>query len=383
MVRKRTYALMAIAAIALVGSGFVARFRASPTPEQTTVAAFYPVDASTLLTASGYTVASRRASLSSKVTGRLAWLGVAEGSRVRRGELVARLEDREYRAGIDQAIASVELARHRSDQAIAARAEAASSHQRAAELRRAGFIADSALDTALARTRVADASVAAAEAEVRVASAMLDQARIALDQTRIVAPFSGVVVALNANPGDVVTPFSASLETKGAVVTIVDPASLEVRVDVGEAYLGQVRVGQPCLIRFDALPGRRFLGAVARIVPQVDRAKGTIQVQAAFDAHATPGMLPDMSARVDLLDRTPTPADLTAVAVVDRGAIVTVDGETSAVRVSAGRQQRATVRTGREFGSKIEVVAGLAAGDVVLLHPSAAARGGGTSRAAP
>jgi HlyD family secretion protein len=383
MVRKRTYALMAFAAIALVASGFVSRFRASPTPEQTTVAAYYPVDASTVLTASGYTVATRRASLSSKVTGRLAWLGVAEGSRVRTGELIARLEDREYRAGIEQAIASIELARHRSEQAIATRAEAASSHQRAVELRRAGFIADSALDTALARTRVADASVAAAAAEVRVARALLDQARIALDQTRIVAPFDGVVVALNANPGDVVTPLSASLETKGAVVTIVDPASLEVRVDVGEAYIEQVRIGQPCVIRFDALPGRRLVGAVARIVPQVDRAKGTIQVQAAFDHGAAPGLLPDMSARVDLLDRVPAPADLATVAVVDKRAIVTVAGEASAVRVSAGGHQRAAVRTGREFGSRIEVVAGLSAGDVVLLHPPTTALDSGASRSAP
>jgi RND family efflux transporter MFP subunit len=302
---------------------------------------------------------------------------------VRTGELVARLEDREYRAGIDQAIASAELARHRLDQAAAARAEAAASHKRTAELRQAGFIADSALDTALARTRVADASVAAAEAEVRIAGAMLEQARIALDQTRIVAPFDGVVVSLSANPGDVVTPFSASLETKGAVMTIVDPGSLEVRVDVGEAYMEQIRVGQPCVIRFDALPGRRLLGSVARIVPLVDRAKGTIQIQASFDARATPGLLPDMSARVDLLDRVPALADLAAVPVVDKGAIITVDGETSAIRVSAGRQQATPVRLGRELGSRVEVIAGLAAGDVVVLHRSADSVGGARARPSP
>jgi RND family efflux transporter MFP subunit len=367
------YAFVALLAVAFIGAGAYSSFRPATRVDKTTVVAHYPADDLVQLSGSGYAVPYRKASLSSKITGRLVWLGVREGTAVRRDQLLARLDDAEYRAGVDQADANLDLLQSRLAQAQAAATEAELSHQRAVELRQSGFIAESALDTARAKARMAGAAVAASEAEIRVARALLHNTRIALEQTRILAPFDGVVIAVNANVGDIVTPFSASLETKGAVLTVADPSSLEIRLEVAESQLARLAIGQPCLVRLDAQPDLRRTGSVTRVVPVVDRAKGTVPVLVRVDAVAGLQLLPDMSAKVDLLQRAPTVGELQPVTAVDETALTAGTGSGRQVlRIVDGRARVTPVETGKRYGRLIEIVTGLVPGDQVVLRPSAA-----------
>jgi len=350
--------------------GVYQRFSAIPTVEKTMVSSHYPVDNLLLSSATGYAVPSRKASLSSKVTGRLAWLGVREGSRVRKGELVARLDGEEYQAAVEQAAANLNLMQSRLAQAEATLDENIVALRRTEELHRSGFLSESALDSANTRARISEAGVKAAQAEIRVAKATLRNAQVMLENTKIPAPFDGVIVALNASVGDIVTPLSASLEAKGAVLTIADPQSIEIRVEIGESQLARVRTGQPCLIRIDAFPNIRLPSSVSRIVPLVDRAKGTVQLLAGFDASKLPDILPDMSAKVDFLEHDPSPEDLVPVTVVDQEALAATASPSAVYRIVNSRIHLTPVRTGRHFGRLVEILDGLHSGDTVVMRPS-------------
>jgi RND family efflux transporter MFP subunit len=345
------------------------RFSAIPTVEKTMVSSHYPVDNLLLSSASGYAVPSRKASLSSKVTGRLAWLGVREGSRVLKGELVARLDGDEYQAALEQAVANLDLLQSRLAQAEATMDENVVALRRTKELHRSGFLSNSALDSANTRASISEAGVKVAQAEIRVAKAALRNAHVMMENTKILAPFDGVIIALNANVGDIVTPFSASLEAKGAVLTIADPQSLEIRVEIGESQLARVHTGQPCLIRIDAFPNIRLPSSVSRIVPLVDRAKGTVQLLAGFDAAKLPDILPDMSAKVDFLERAPSPEDLVPVTVVDQEALAATASSSAVYRIVNSQLHLTPVKTGRHFGRLVEILDGLRPGDVVVMRP--------------
>ncbi len=371
MLSQRRLALITLGGLALAGVLLLPRLRAAPEVDTTTVVRHLPANDLLQLSASGYAVPFRKASLSAKITGRLAWIGVREGSAVAAGDLVARLDDAEYRAAVDQATATIELLQSRLQQAVASAEEASLQLRRARELFASHFVSASAVDTAEAKTRIAQAVVAAAEAEIRVATATLRNSRIALEQTRIVAPFDGIVVAQNANVGDIVTPFSASLEAKGAVLTVADPRSLEIRLDIAESQHGRLRPGQPCLIRLDTAPDVRLTGSLAHIVPAVDRARGTFPVLVRFDAAPAAGLLPDMSAKVDFLERAPTAAELQPVVVVDADALVDDGGRTFAYRVAGDRVRRVPLERGRAFGHRVAVDGDLQPGDVLARSPPA------------
>jgi RND family efflux transporter MFP subunit len=367
-VRRRTWP-WAVGVLALVAAGAagLTAFGGAHTVETAAVTTAYPSQAVTLLNATGYVVAQRKAAVASKATGRLEWLGVMEGSRVRKDEVIARLENRDVAAQREQAAANVKVAAANLEQARAELREAEANLRRSRDLAAKSYISGSALDSAVARFDKARAVVQSNDASLGVAQANLKVADVALDQTLIRAPFDGVVLTKSANVGDNITPFSQAADTKGAVVTIADMDTLEVEADVAESSLGKIRVGQPCEIQLDAVPDHRFPGVVQRIVPTVDRAKATVLVKIRF-LERDGRVLPDMSAKVAFLERAVDAADRRPVTVVPKQALVERNGAKAVFVVKDGRAVLTRVEGGRAIGDLVQVT-GVAAGDRVIVRP--------------
>ena len=342
----------------------VMRMAGETSIDTVTVTTAYPYQAATQLNAAGYVVAQRKASVASKATGRLEWLGVAEGSRVKAGDLIARLENRDVQAQVDQAKANVGAT-------IAELKDAERALVRARDLARQKFIAGAALDSAQARFDKARAGVAVAQANQRAA-------QVGVDQTLIRAPFDGVVLTKTANVGDVITPFSSASESKGAVVTMADMETLEVEADVSEANLGKIRIGQPCEIQLDAFAERRLRGVVSRTVPTVDRAKATVMVKVRF-VERDPAILPEMSAKVAFLDREIPDDERQALTAVHQDAIVQRDGRPVLFVVADGRVRLVPVQVGRKINDLVVLSGaelGFKAGDKAVAHPPDSLRDG-------
>jgi len=376
--RKRRYLLIALALLLLVGLGFLYR-KGMLTPalevQVATVQNIYPSQTFTLLNASGYVVAQRKAAVASKVTGRLVFLAVEEGSRVTKGELIARLESEDTKAARDQAQANVVAASHNLDQAKAELKDASLNYTRRKELAAGGYIAQSDFDAAEARYRKAEAAVAAQEATLRASTAGLREAEVMLEYTNIRAPFDAVVLTKNADIGDIVTPIGAAAEAKAAVVTIADMDSLQVEVDVSESNIQQVKVGQPCEIRLDSLPETRFPGKVHMIVPTADRTKASVLVKVAF-AEKDPRVLPQMSAKVAFLSRPVAEDERKPLRAVPAATIVSADGQSAVFAVRSDRVEKVPVRLGRQLGDMTEILDGLQVGDRVVTAPLNKVRGG-------
>jgi HlyD family secretion protein len=358
-----TIALIVLAAVAL----FIGRRNAPQAVEIATVAAAYPSASVAALNATGRVVAARRASVSSKGTGRLEWLGVQEGQRVTEGDIIARLENRDVAAEREQAAAQVQVARANLAQGQAELEDAAAAYKRAQDLAQQKFIAGSALDTAEARYNKSRAAIDTLKAQITVAQANHRATDVAFDQTLIRAPFTGMVLTKSANVGDIVTPFSAASGTTGAVVTMADMETLEVEADVSEASIAKITVGQPAEIQLDAFPDLRLLGEVSRIVPTVDRAKATLLVKVKF-VERDPRVLPDMSAKIAFLSRPLKPDERTPVAALRPDAIVKRDGRDMVFVVGKDDQVKlAPVASGAKVGDLVRV--DLAPGTRVVIAP--------------
>jgi RND family efflux transporter MFP subunit len=336
--------------------------------EVATVSLLYPSQTFTLLNASGYVVAQRKASVSSKATGRLEWLGVEEGSTVKKNDVLARLEDRDVAASRDQAAANVENTRAALQQAKVERDDAALNLKRSKDLVAKGYISQMDHDTAEARYNRAQAAVSGAEAAITSAQAALKAADVAVEYTRIRAPFDAVVLTKDADVGDIVTPFGAAVNAKAAVVTIADMSSLQVEADVSESNLARVKPGQPCEIQLDALPDKRFRGTVHMIVPTADRAKASVMVKVRF-LDKDPRILPEMSAKVAFLEHAVTGNEENPKVVLNPGAVVSRNGGRAVFVVTQGRARETAVRTGEKIGDMLEVLDGVKAGDKVVLNP--------------
>jgi RND family efflux transporter MFP subunit len=368
--RKRSGRWWLFALAALVAIAAVVAWRLSPARvavETASVTLAWPSQQITLLNATGYVAPQRKASISSKATGRLEWLGVLEGSRVKRGELIARLENRDVSAALGQARANVEVARANLVQAEAELVDARNARDRSNKLLAQKYIAQSANDAAMARYDKAAANVAAMKASIGAAEASARSAQVALDQTLIRAPFDGVILTKNANVGDNITPFSSAADTKGAVVTMADMDTLEVEADVSESSLAKISVGQPVEVQLDAFPALRLAGVVARMVPTVDRSKATLMVKVRF-VDRDPRVLPDMSARVAFLSRPLRPGEQQPVVAIPSAALARRDGRQLAFVVVDGKLREVPVAAGRRLGELV-AVSGLEPGQQVVLGP--------------
>jgi RND family efflux transporter MFP subunit len=338
-------------------------------PVQTAVVqTMYPSQTFTLLNASGYVVADRKSAVASKVTGRLVFLGVEEGSRVKEGQIIARLESRDSAAARDRAAQNVTVARYNQEQAQAELANATLDYERKKNLVERGTISRSAFDTAEARYRSARASVEALTAALRASQAALEEAGVLLDYANIRAPFDAVVLTKNADIGDIVTPLAATADAKAAVVTIADMNSLLAEVDVSESNIAQVKVGQPCEIRLDAFADTRFPARVHMILPTADRSKASITVKVAF-LERDPRVLPEMSAKVAFLIREPATDEKAPFRAAPAAAVTLRNGKQIVFLIESDHVREVAVEIGRRFGEMVELRDGPAAGSRIATAP--------------
>ncbi|MBJ6800409.1 efflux RND transporter periplasmic adaptor subunit [Geomonas propionica] len=366
--KRRTLVITVLVLLALVLGLWTLASRRSVEVEVATVSLVYPSQTFSLLNASGYVVAQRKAAVASKATGRLEWLGVEEGSVVRAGQLLARLENRDVAAQKGQAAAALSAARDTLEQAKVERTDAARALSRAKELIGQGIIAQADFDTAQARYQRAVAAAAAAQANINGAQSALGGAEASLDYTLIRAPFDGVVLTKNADVGDIVSPLAAAANAKAAVVTMADMGSLQVEADVSEANLAKVKVGQPCEILLDALPDVRFRGALYTIVPTADRSKGSVMVKVRF-LDQDKRILPEMSAKVAFLERELKKGEATPRVALPPSAVVHRDGKNYVFKVVQDRASLTPVVLGAKLGDMVEVGSGVKAGDRIATKP--------------
>lgn len=365
--RWRKWLIITLVGIAILAAAMTSARHRPIEVETVAVGSAYPYQAVTLLNATGYVVAQRKAAVSSKATGRLEWLGVQEGSVVKENDIIARLENRDVKASADQARAQVAVARANIGQAEAELRDADRALQRSRDLLTQKFISQSALDTAEARYNKARAALGSAKAQEVAEQAAARAAQVAVEQTLIRAPFDGVVLTKSANVGDVVTPFSSALDAKGAVVSMADMATLEVEADVSESNLSKITPGQPCEIQLDALPDLRFRGEVSRLVPTVDRAKASVLTKVRF-VDRDPRILPEMSAKVAFLERAVAEDQRKPLTAVNPDAVVEREGKRLVFVVEEGKARERVVTTGDKLGENL-VVSGVKPGERVVLKP--------------
>lgn len=375
---RRRWRVLFIVSLLIVIAAAVAwtRFAAPVTVEMVTVATVYPSQNYTLLNATGYVVPQRKAALSSKGTGRLEWLGVLEGSRVKADEVIARLESRDVRATLEQAAAQVQVAQANLQQGFAELRDAEANFKRSTDLLSKKFISNAQHDSDTARLGKARAAIASQRAAVTSAEANRRVAEVAVEQTLIRAPFDAIVLTKNANVGDNITPFSAAADSKGAVVTVADMDTLEVEADVAESSIGKITVDQACEVQLDALPEMRLAAVVSRIVPTVDRSKATVLVKVRF-VDRDPRVLPEMSAKVAFLARQVKESEKQPVTAVHPGALVGGAGKKIVFVIKDDRVRAVEVSAGRTIGDLVEVQ-GVKAGERLVLNPGEKLKDGAT-----
>jgi len=368
---NKRYGLLIFLLLMIIGAGVLYKKGIlTPAVEVQTaiVQNIYPSQTFTLLNASGYVVAQRKAALASKITSRLVFLAVEEGARVKAGDVIARLENDDSTAARDRAKANVEAARSALDQAKADLDNASVSYNRNNALLAQRTVTQAEYDNALAKYKIAKAVVNTQQAAIRASEAALREAEVLLGYSEIKAPFDGVVLTKNADVGDIVTPLGAAANAKASVVTIADMDSLQVEADVSESNIGQVKIGQPCELRLDALPDVRLSGKVHTIVPTADRSKASVMVKIAF-IDKNPKILPEMDAKVAFLSREVLPEETKFVKTLLSSAIITQNKERSVFVVKDNIAAKRAIRIGRQLGTMSEVLDGIDAGERIVISP--------------
>jgi RND family efflux transporter MFP subunit len=371
---------LAIAGLAIVAAAlWVWQRRERPAEVQVAVAAPVSADAQgSVLSATGYVVARRLATISSKVTGRVSELLVEEGMSVAADQVLARLDDSTARA--EQALAQSQLAAARN--ALAETSvrldEARRTLARTSALRAQNLASVAALEAAQAEVHALEARLDAGRGEVGVAERRLALAERHLEDLVIRAPFAGVVVSKDAQPGEMISPISAGGGfTRTGICTIVDMDSREIEVDVNEAYINRVQAGQRATARLDAYPDWSLDAHVINIVPTADRQKATVRVRVSFDG-LDPRILPDMGVRVEFLTAGSGAGERAARSVASvPAAALRRDGDTDYVLVVTGEAvERRAVRVGRSSSDAVELLSGVRAGErVVTAGPADLAEG--------
>jgi len=324
-----------------------------------------------VLNASGYVIARRQATVSSKVTGKIAEVLIEEGMDVKEGQLLARLDDSTARSTYALAERQLDAARRDLDEVAVRLSEAQRNMHRMEKLRADKLVSESQLDQAQSEAAAITARLEALKGDVAVAEGTLRVRAQDRDDLLVRAPFDGVVVSKDAQPGEMVSPMSAGGGfTRTGIATIVDMASREIEVDVNEQFINRVQKNQKTEAVLDAYPDWTIPSHVINIVPTADRQKATVRVRIGFDG-LDPRILPDMGVKVSFLEERPAEA-VTAVrpAVRVPASAIMQDGETHFVwRISDDRLERVAVRTGGVRDGQVEVLSGVNAGDVVVAAP--------------
>jgi RND family efflux transporter MFP subunit len=369
---RRRWLLLAAAVVVLGALGVWLALRLVPSTVRTAAARPAASDgAGSVLDASGYVTARRQATVSAKITGKVTEVLIEEGMRVEEGAVLARLDDTEARAQLGLARAQLAAATSQEGEIRALLQQAEADYTRALELFNRQLVSAQAIDAARAQRDMLRARLGANTEQVRVARESVAVAEVQLANTVIRAPFGGVVVTKSAQPGEMISPISAGGGfTRTGIGTIVDMDSLEIQVDVNESFINRVTAEQPVEATLNAYPDWKIPGSVIAIIPTADRSKATVKVRIAV-ASKDPRIVPDMGVRVAFLESRPaTPIRPAPAAVLVPAEAVRTEGADGVVFVVAdGRVARRVVTPGKPVGAEREVLAGLVAGERVVIAP--------------
>lgn len=377
-VRRRRWPIV-VALLAVLIGGLVVLGMNRPVAVETATArdAADPANAS-VLDAAGYIVPRRIATVSAKVTGKVREVLIEEGQKVEAGQVLATLDPIDASAQRELAAAQVEAARSQVGQVRAQLREAEAQVRRLGALQGQQLVSRSQYEQAVAQRDALRAQARAIERNADVAGEQLDVARIGVENTVVRAPFAGVITAKAAQPGEIVSPISAGGGfTRTGIGTIVDMDSLEVQVDVNEAYIGRVQPGMPVEAVLNAYPDWRIPGSVIAIIPTADRSKATVKVRIALESRDA-RIVPDMGVRVSFLEKNAANAPKPTGAWIPSKAIVLPEpaGREAAKATSGhvfvvvdGKAQRRDVKLAEERDADRRVSAGLKPGEAVVLEP--------------
>jgi RND family efflux transporter MFP subunit len=369
--RARWLAIVVVLLLVAGGLGWFTLGRATPPAVQVAVAHAASQGPAAVLDASGYVTARRQATVSAKITGKVVEVLIEEGMRVKEGDLLARLDDTEVRAQLALAQAQLVAARSQLAEIRAQIVQAERDFDRQQELFRRQLVAEQSMDAARAQRDMLRARLGNLEEQVVVADESVKVARVQLDNTEVRAPFSGIVVAKAAQPGEMISPISAGGGfTRTGIGTIVDMDSLEIQVDVNEAFINRVSPDQPVEAILNAYPEWKIPGNVIAIIPSADRNKATVKVRVGIK-QKDPRIVPDMGVRVSFLgaggSAAPGPAAGTVLVPAEA---VRAEGDKGVVFVLTGdKVERRAVTLGQKVASERQVLSGLRAGERVVVSP--------------
>ncbi|MES0873791.1 efflux RND transporter periplasmic adaptor subunit [Sinimarinibacterium thermocellulolyticum] len=367
------WALLALAVVAAAATIWLLFLREGTPVIATTTARAAPAGGSasaSVLDASGYVVARRRATVSSKLTGKVVEVLVEEGMRVEENQILARIDDINARAELALAQSRLDAARAQLAEVRVQRDEAHRQLRRTRSLAERKLVSEAALDTAQAEVDALEARLASTQAQVVVAERAVRVQQRYLEDTVVRAPFAGVITVKNAQPGEMISPLSAGGDgTRTGIGTLVDMDSLEIEVDVNENFINRVTPGQPAIARLNAYPDWEIPAEVIAVIPTADRSKATVTVRVGFK-QKDPRILPEMGVRVAFREAQPPQQaeQRRPGGVLVDAAAVQIDGDTGVVFVVRDQTlERRAVRIAGRSGGEVRVVSGLTAGDVLAL----------------
>ncbi|MDP4175552.1 MAG: efflux RND transporter periplasmic adaptor subunit [Bacteroidota bacterium] len=301
--------------------------------------------------ASGFVVAQRKATVASKATGKLIYLGYVEGDKVKKDQVIGILEDNDIKAQLAQSKANLKLY-------LADLKEAENNYKRQQILLKSGA-------TTQVELEASESKYKRTLAAIEVAKASISSAQIALENTMIRAPFDGTILKKNAEVGEIVAPMNAGMNSKNAVVTMADMSSLQIDADVSEVNIQKIKVDLNCEVALDAYPGETYSGYVSKIVPTADRNKATVLVKVGLKNYDEK-VLPEMSAKVTFLSDSGYKITENPVLVIPTSSVEKIDGKDAVYFVDDSRAKRMFITTGRQFGNYLEVITGLSNNDKII-----------------
>lgn len=321
-----------------------------------------------LLDATGYVVARRQATVSAKITGKIAEVFIEEGQKVQEGQVLAQLDPTDAKAQLELTKAQLQAARSLLNDLHVQLAQSQREWKRQQDLVARRLTSVQAAEQALATEESLQARLASQQVQIQVAEKSLQLAQVNLENTIVKAPFAGVVVAKNAQPGEVVSPLSAGGFTRTGIGTLVDMDSLEIEVNVNEAYIGRVQAGQPVEARLNAYPDWAIPGKVIAIIPTADRNKATVKVRIGLDSKDS-RIVPEMGVRVSFLADKAKASETLAGVMVPVSAIFQTESGPAVFVLANGAVKLRPVNIGQLQNGNRQILHGLQSGERVVLEP--------------
>jgi len=367
----KRFALFAavLGAAVLLGGAILALRGQKPVVEVTTARPEGDPRSEALLNASGYVTPRRRATVAAKITGRVTAVNTDEGMRVKEGQVLATLDDSDARVRLISAMADRDASAAAIHDLEVNLANAERELTRTQGLHASGIQTQQALDQAQTTVASLKARIELTQQQVRAADARIQVAQQDVENATIRAPFEGLIVSKDAQVGEMVSPISAGGGfTRTGIATLVDMKSLEIEVDVNESYIARVKPGQKVIATLDAYPNWQIPAKVRTVIPTADRQKATVKVRITFD-QLDPRILPDMGVKVAFLgEESPKGRAAEAKALILKSTVRSDAGKSTVFLVKDNKLERRAVSLGAEHGDDVEVMAGIAPGDTLVLR---------------